>query len=408
MSYQINQVLKPIIEILNNKDVNLYLVGGQVRDSFLNKTNQDFDLMVATDFNMLIDLLEKKLGLEFTYHDKFLTATTKFASFELDIARARTEYYPAPGSLPIVSPASIKEDLKRRDFSVNAMAIQLNGSASGRLLDPFQGRKDISNLKLRSLHATSYLDDPTRILRGIKLILTHNFSFCRKDRQQIKDLLHLLPWKVLSLDRVFNELRKVLNLKTDISQLAELLTSLNVLKLLDPDYRFTKYSKTQFILLEEFLKRLSLNEFQIRPWLLRMAVLLQESKLDLDQLSLKKDEIKLISFTPATKVFTWRDNLSPTINIYNLFKQYSLEEIILLLINRGKFNIIADFNKYLKNYYACQIKIDGADLKRLGISPGPIYQEIFAKLMLEKFKKNVDDNKNAEIKFVKDFFSKKE
>ena len=140
-----------------------YLVGGAVRDLLLGKGRADLDLVVEGDATALA----AKLGAEVISHERFSTAKVRLDGHEVDIASARTESYAEPGALPDVEPAAgIEEDLGRRDFTINAMAISL--SEEPRLIDPHGGQRDLEEGTLRVLHARSFIDDPTRALRAAR------------------------------------------------------------------------------------------------------------------------------------------------------------------------------------------------------------------------------------------------
>lgn len=141
----------------------VYVVGGAVRDLLLGLDRADLDLVVEGDASALA----ARLGAEPHEHERFATAKVEFDGHEVDIASARSESYPHPGSLPVVSPAAtIEADLGRRDFSVNAMAIPLSGEP--RLIDPHGGRADLEAGLLRALHPASFADDPTRAIRAAR------------------------------------------------------------------------------------------------------------------------------------------------------------------------------------------------------------------------------------------------
>lgn len=142
----------------------LYLVGGSVRDLVLGRPSLDLDLAVEGDAAALAQAIAEATGTNVVTHREFGTATVAGAGWRLDFARTRAERYPRPGALPRVCPASIEEDLKRRDFAAHAIALRLAPKPPV-LLDPFGGLADIEVGRLRVLHERSFRDDPTRILR---------------------------------------------------------------------------------------------------------------------------------------------------------------------------------------------------------------------------------------------------
>ena len=147
----------------------VYLVGGTVRDILLGERSFDVDIAVEGDAIALARALAEVLGGRVRPHEKFGTAVVLYGEGErVDVVTARTEFYDAPAALPTVEHASIREDLFRRDFTINAMAVSLKGADLGRLVDPFGGRRDLEGRTLRVLHNLSFIDDPTRIFRAIR------------------------------------------------------------------------------------------------------------------------------------------------------------------------------------------------------------------------------------------------
>jgi tRNA nucleotidyltransferase (CCA-adding enzyme) len=142
----------------------VFLVGGAVRDLLLKRGRDDLDLVVEGDPAELAE----RLGAEVVSHERFATAKARLGEHEMDIARARQETYAHPGALPEVTPADIAEDLARRDFTINAMAIPLGIVGAPRLLDPHGGRADLEAGLLRVLHPGSFADDPIRALRAAR------------------------------------------------------------------------------------------------------------------------------------------------------------------------------------------------------------------------------------------------
>jgi tRNA nucleotidyltransferase (CCA-adding enzyme) len=149
----------------------VYLVGGAVRDLLLDRGRADIDLVVEGD----AATLAAKLGAEVISHERFGTAKAKLDGHEVDIAASRSETYLKPGALPMVEAgADLVDDLRRRDFTINAMAIPLQGEP--RLIDPFEGRKDLAAQQLRVLHDDSFLDDPTRAIRAARYAARFGFE----------------------------------------------------------------------------------------------------------------------------------------------------------------------------------------------------------------------------------------
>lgn len=178
----------------------VYLVGGAVRDLLLGRGRADIDLVVEGDAAALAE----RLGAEVISHERFGTAKVKLNGHEVDIASARSESYPHPGALPVVEPyATLEEDLGRRDFTINAMAIALDGSA--RLVDPHGGQADLATKQLRVLHPRSFEDDPTRAIRAARYAA--RFGFVLEPRTE--ELLRGTDLSTVSADRCDGELLRL-------------------------------------------------------------------------------------------------------------------------------------------------------------------------------------------------------
>jgi tRNA nucleotidyltransferase (CCA-adding enzyme) len=147
----------------------LYLVGGSVRDLLLDRPTLDIDITLEGDAPALARRVAGRLkGVRCVTHAAFGTATLRADGYAIDLATTRSETYSRPGALPTVRPGTLVDDLYRRDFTVNTMALPLNGPDRGSLVDPFGGRADLEARRLRALHEASFRDDATRILRGAR------------------------------------------------------------------------------------------------------------------------------------------------------------------------------------------------------------------------------------------------
>ena len=192
------------------KDMPPYLVGGGVRDLLLDKQVNDLDVVVEGDAIGLGSELVKKYGGKLTIHQKFRTCvwhlpvTWHLVPGSLDITTARSEKYEAPGTLPVVKPSVIEDDLRRRDFTINAIALRLDADHFGELLDPLLGQADLSKGLVRALHSRSFIDDPTRILRAIRYEQRYGFEI---ERDTLKLINHesLAVLSQLSGERIRHE-----------------------------------------------------------------------------------------------------------------------------------------------------------------------------------------------------------
>lgn len=202
------ELVKSAATLAESQGVALYLVGGAVRDLLLERPHIDVDLVVEGDALSLAQALAQQEAGEVVVHRRFGTAKFRRGEVALDLATARTEVYTRPGALPKVSPSSIREDLFRRDFSINAMALCLTPPHAGRLLDPFRGRFDLERGLIRSLHRRSFMDDATRILRALRY--EKRLGFMVEEETEGLARQHAAMLHTISGDRLRRELKLAL------------------------------------------------------------------------------------------------------------------------------------------------------------------------------------------------------
>ena len=183
---KIFNIIKTVGKIADRASVPVYLVGGPVRDTFLNVPNYDLDFVVEGDGIEFAGILNKALKGSLKKHQAFLTATIVYKDIRIDVVTARSESYKRPASYPDVEPGTIKEDLFRRDFTINAMAAAINKKDFGRLVDFYSGSKDLKKGIIRVMHDKSFIDDPTRIFRAVRFSARLGFRIEPHTRKLIR------------------------------------------------------------------------------------------------------------------------------------------------------------------------------------------------------------------------------
>lgn len=188
----------------------LFLVGGPVRDLLLNRKIVDLDVAVEGSPEELCRRLTETLGGTITVHPRFYTAKIRFPNgCVVDVAQTRKERYPEPARLPMVDPrATLVEDLARRDFTIQAMALQLSGAGAGRTVDPFNGRTDLKKKIIRILHPDSFRDDPVRAFRAVRYAARYGFRLDATTSAALQDLLARPDLLRTASDRIFDEWRR--------------------------------------------------------------------------------------------------------------------------------------------------------------------------------------------------------
>jgi tRNA nucleotidyltransferase (CCA-adding enzyme) len=187
-----------------------FLVGGAVRDLLLGRRTVDLDVAIEGDARAAARELAERLRGEAVEHERFGTATVRAGDLAVDLATTRREVYPEPGALPEVEQAGLAEDLGRRDFTINAMALDLNGDHLGRLEDPHGGREDLDAGVIRVLHGKSFIDDPTRLLRALRYEARFGFRMDEQTERLAREAAAGPGFSTVSGARVRDELLDLL------------------------------------------------------------------------------------------------------------------------------------------------------------------------------------------------------
>lgn len=252
-----------------------WAIGGVVRDLFRAARSEtgDLDIVIAGDGHRLARELAQALDATLVLHDRFLTASVDVSGVgTVDVITARSERYERRGALPRVMPGGIHQDLERRDFTVNAMAIELT-SDDRPLLDPHGGRADLERGRLRILHPLSFVEDPTRMFRAARYAARLGFALDTWTARCQRLAVSLVPYPALSGPRLVAELERIVADARAEDALARLGRA-GALRLLDPDYRFTQATARRVVRLGESLRWVASTGLAAAPVELTLLVLL--------------------------------------------------------------------------------------------------------------------------------------
>ena len=223
--------LRVIAEVAAERGLQAYLVGGSVRDALLGLTIRDIDVTAAGATPEFAHAIANALGGEVVAHSQFNTFALNIADKRIDLAMARRETYAHPGALPTVSPGSMDDDLARRDFTINAMAVSINPASWGDLLDPFDGRADLRQGIVRTLHDGGFRDDATRILRAVRYAVRLGFTLDTHTVHLLRrDLTHL---DAISGARIRHEFERIFRESRAVSTM-EVMQQLGVMQVVHP------------------------------------------------------------------------------------------------------------------------------------------------------------------------------
>lgn len=369
-----------------------YLVGGFVRDLLLNVKNFDIDIVVEGDATVLAREFAKLKNVKASIHLKFRTAVVIVDNIRIDFTTSRTEYYNSPGSLPNIEYSSIKSDLFRRDFTINAMAIKLNMPDFGLLLDFYGGQRDIADKKIRVLHNLSFVDDPTRGLRAIRFAIRYGFEIGPHTTRLLKHAVNLKLFDRAPGSRILYELRHILEEKNYIEGL-KLMKKFDLLSVFNSKINLDEYKLNLFHNLDRIYEWYSFQfTEEIDIFKCRFVVLIDELK-HRDVMSLLKrlqvasslyNEI-MESFFKSKVIFNKLKKIKkikPSL-IYNYFKDLKVEYILYVGALLG-----SNYEEYIKNYFTIyrymKLEIDGSVLIKEGFKPSKKFGEVLNKLLMLK------------------------
>jgi tRNA nucleotidyltransferase (CCA-adding enzyme) len=393
----------------------LYLVGGAVRDLLLSET-ENHTLMI-NDIDLVVDGFHKTAnvgaGVELAkalqqiypnarleIHGAFQTAALLWHkdpvldSLWLDIATARTEFYPYPAANPEVEASSIRQDLYRRDFTINAMALRLTSPRAGELLDFFGGFIDLQNQQIRILHANSFIEDPTRIYRGVRFAVRFRFNIEPQTETYIRYAINSGVYDRTSQEnsktpalqtRLKTELKYILSAPYWQSAL-ELLNNLGALQCIHPSLKLEAELYRQLNLLEHCLRKFDQKQTLIY-WQIRLEVLIAYLQPEYRVKVAKNLQLTDDSITRLEKLSQIQSEVitllptfaKPSQTLY-LLRKYDLQTLILIALQSPR-KIRKQIWQYLTNLGNIQPLLNGDDLKKLGYKPSPQYKQMLDDLL---------------------------
>ncbi len=409
------ELLQKAARVAQNRGWNLYLVGGAVRDLLLAETEaslllQDIDLVVdgfhhSADVGAGVELAstlrEMYPQVRLSVHGEFQTAALlwhkdpQLSSLWIDIATARTEFYPYPAANPEVEASSIRQDLYRRDFTVNALAVRLTSPREGELLDFFGGMLDLRSRLIRVLHANSFIEDPTRIYRAVRFAVRLGFKIESQTEEYIRYAIESGVYEQLRLENhptpaLTTRLKAELNYILEApywKRALQLLADLDALRCLHSQLVLDKILWWQIRAHSRWLRYLD-AENNLEHWLMRLEVLIAqldsaERLIIATNLQLPKESIERLKTLAdiQAKIAEKLPKCHKLSEIVQLLRSYRLPSLILVAI-RSSQAIRRQIWLYLTQWSKIQPPLDGNDLKAMGYKPGPKYKKVLDALLI--------------------------
>ncbi len=389
------QLLQSIGEVADKMSDNAFAVGGFVRDLLLKKPNLDLDIVIEGDGIGFAKALAARLGGRYRTHDRFKTAVVLLDNdFKIDIATARLEYYEYPAAMPTVELSSIKLDLYRRDFTINAMAIQLNPEHFGTLIDFFNSQNDLKQKSIKVLHNLSFVEDPSRIFRAVRFEKRMNFQISPHTRRLIVNAVTMKLFGKSSDPRFLSELKIIFSEENPIpaiQRLAEFDLFQFLWPELRPHYQIDRrflHNLTQAQRAISWFRFLYLDE-SCRNWVVYLLTIMSRS--GLNELSAfcirfaetaKTTEYLLDQKERADQAINHlsRDNNHKNSNIVACFEGINLEGLLYMMAIARKNHVKKAISLYVTSLRHVEAGLTGNDLMAIGYRPGPQFKKILSYL----------------------------
>lgn len=386
------RVLFDAVATIGDRAGAVYLVGGTVRDILLGEESFDVDIAVEGDAIEFARALAATLQGRVTPHRKFGTAVVSYGGDErVDVVTTRTEFYDAPGALPTVERAGLREDLFRRDFTINAMAVSLEPAGFGRLVDPFGGRADLAARLLRVLHNLSFIDDPTRIFRAIRYEARYGLRLEEHSARLARACIEMGLVGDVSSARLRDELQTLLEEDPGavggVLRLGELAAD----HAIHPRLRADKEAAEVF---ERALKLRDELRAGVPAWRIGLAVLgrdmtSEEAYSWLDRLKVRRRDVDriagAITVAPRIAERIRTEELDPA-EIVALADPFAPDAPLLALALED----VPALRAYFTRLRDVRIEIGGSELATLGLSESPRVGEVLAELRRRKLNGELD------------------
>jgi tRNA nucleotidyltransferase (CCA-adding enzyme) len=369
----------------------VYLVGGTVRDLLRGEPSFDVDVAVEGDAIELARALAAELGGRCRPHGQFGTAVVRYGDEEhVDVVTARRERYAAPAALPTVERATIEEDLFRRDFTINAMAISLKAADHGSLIDPFEGHTDLENGTIRVLHEESFVDDPTRIFRAVRYESRFGFRIDPSTEALARSSIVRGYVRRVSGARIREELIALLD-EGEAPRSIVRLGELGLDEAIQPALAADREAAELFSRLRELDAR---YELEVPVWRLGLTVLARrlgpaEAHALVGRLQLRRRDARHVAAAIADGprlVEELRDGGLPASEIVALAEPDQPDAPLLALALAD----LEPLHDYFDRLQHVRLHIGGSDLARLGLGESPRVGEILAELRRRKLNGEID------------------
>ncbi len=412
--YTVRTFIKKCSHLAYRLDMRIYLVGGIVRDLILGRESFDYDIVVEGDAIELCRVLSEESGVSFCRHHTFGTATVYYKNYKIDFATARKEFYPHRGALPKVEKAALVDDLFRRDFTINAMAVSINRDDYGKLIDLYGGYSDLRKGVVRVMHDNSFFDDPTRMLRAVRFEQRFSFKIEKHTFHLLKEASSQGVLKLIDEQRLRDELILILKEKKPLKYIRRIQNLMGFsfiddsLILKDKDYQLIRRAERAVM----FYDKTFAGHRPLDVWLIYLMALL-------NRLSFKKilifcknfrlrkgEEKRLVSAFEHKNIIKglYRKNIKKS-KLFKLLTPLSFETIVFFYACTTNKYARAHLVFFLKHLSCVKLKVSGHDLKRMHLEPHHLYSKALSELKHVKIEKGLY-TKKEELQEISKIFKR--
>lgn len=410
---KIFRLLKRIGRIANREGLSVFIVGGVVRDLSLGVKNLDLDIVIEGDAIRFAGLLAQRLLGTLVVHRRFGTASIFLQGGpKIDLATARKEVYEVPAALPTVEFSSLKNDLIRRDFTINAMAVSLNDENFGQLIDFFGGLSDLRQGRIRVLHDSSFIDDPTRIFRAVRFEQRFGFTIDSHTQALITHAMRREMFDKTQTQRIRDELILILKEPDPVKALVRM-DELHELVFIHPKIRCSARCLELCRAVEETVGWYECSRFRKRPidaWLMYVMALTDALDLkEMRELTAKfvftnADTARLLSFArdrAGTLVLLGRAGRVPPSRIFAALEPLAHEVTLAIMAKAPPGKARERIVEFFSRSHGTRLAIKGDELKACGLKPGPDFKRVMEKMLHRKIDRGFK-TRNDELKYAKE------
>jgi tRNA nucleotidyltransferase (CCA-adding enzyme) len=384
----------------------VYLVGGAVRDLLMDEPSFDVDIAVEGDGIAFGKALARALGGRVVPHDRFGSAKVVYDGERVDVATSRTEFYDYPGALPAVEQASIRQDLYRRDFTINAMAISLKGEDFGRLVDFFGGHRDLEAGVVRVLHNLSFIDDPTRLFRAIRYETRHGFRMDAHTLGLARACVEMELVGELSSARLRDELQALLS-EEHVADSLRRMADLRLDRAVHPHLTADEGSVALARELDELRERFAP---ETPAWRLRLAALARRLTPDelydwFERLKLRRRDADRIAdaVTVAPKLRELAAATDEPAALRSLAEPHDPDGVLVALAGATE-PARSRLERYFDELRAVRLEISGGDLAKLGLTESPRVGAVLDEILRRKLNGELD-GRTAELEAARELIA---